>query len=290
LSSDITPSGGPYHEGELAVQTRAGAAEMAQRIGRSIRADVSPLAAAFLAEQRFAVLGWPDGDGGRGRVWASPVFGAPGFLSATPDGVVSVRAQVAAGDPLRARTRPPDQVGLVAIDFAARRRLRVNGTARGDRPERFDIQPRQVYANCPKYIQARDLLPAAATTGPSATSSSLRPAQAALIAAADTFFIASHHAEGGADASHRGGEPGFVKVSRRGDALSWPDYPGNTMFQTLGNISVDGRAGLLFIDFDSGTTLQLAGAARIAWRDERHVEFDIEQAIEIPAALPLRWS
>jgi uncharacterized protein len=282
---------GPYHEGELAVQARAGTAAMAQRIGRSIRADVPPAAAAFLAEQRFAVLGWADGDGGRGPVWASPIVGAPGFLSATPDGAVNVNATIAAGDPLRARARPPDQVGLVAIDFAARRRMRVNGTARGDRPERFDIHPRQVYANCPKYIQERDLLPAAATSsGRPALSSSLGPAQTALIAAADTFFIASHHAEGGADASHRGGEPGFVKISPRGDALSWPDYPGNTMFQTLGNISVEGRAGLLFIDFDTGTTLQLAGRARIAWREERHVEFDIEQAIEIPAALPLRGS
>lgn len=283
---------GPYHEGELAVQARAGAAAMAERIGRSIRAEVPPAAAAFLAEQRLAVLGWADGDGGRGRVWASPVTGAPGFLSAAPDGVVSVRGAIAAGDPLRARARPPEQIGLIAIDFAGRRRMRVNGTARGDRPERFDIHPRQVYANCPKYIQARDLLPAAATTssGPSATSSSLGPTQAALVAAADTFFIASYHEGGGADASHRGGEPGFLEVARGGDALSWADFPGNTMFQTLGNISVDGRAGLLFIDFDTGSTLQLSGTARIAWRDERRVEFDIEQVIEIPAALPLRWS
>lgn len=284
--------GGPYHEGELAVQERAGVADMARRIGRGIRAEIPPAAAAFLSEQRFAVLGWREGDGDDDRVWASPLLGEPGFLTAGSPHAIAVRAALVPGDPLAARARVPAEAGLIAIDFASRRRMRLNGAAAGDRPGWFEIRARQVYANCPKYIQARELLPPdgdATRPGAPALSSSLTPAQAALVARADTFFIASQHSEGGADASHRGGAPGFVRVADGGRALSWPDYPGNAMFQTLGNIAVDGRAGLLFIDFDSGSTLQLSGTARIAWLAERRVELRIERAIEIPAALPLRW-
>ncbi|HVQ65259.1 MAG TPA: pyridoxamine 5'-phosphate oxidase family protein, partial [Terriglobia bacterium] len=77
-----------------------------------------------------------------------------------------------------------------------------------------------------------------------------------------------------------------------------PDYFGNTMFQTLGNITVNPQAGLLFIDFKSGRTLQLTGRARILWDREhiaefagaeRLVEFDIDEAVEIAGANSLEW-
>src|SRR4030095_12436506 len=106
---------------------------------------------------------------------------------------------------------------------------------------------------------------------------------------ADTLFIASVHADAGADASHRGGQPGFVRVldERR---LLIPDYAGNTMFQTLGNIAADPRVGLLFVDFDTGATLQLTGRARILWEPEalaplrgadRALEGEIDEIVEI---------
>ena len=276
---------GPYHAGERAVQERAGAGEMALRIGRGIRAEIPPAAAAFLAEQRFAVLGWLDQDAG--GVWASAIHGEPGFLTASSASTVAVRGTLSPGDPLASRERVPAELGLIAIDFATRRRMRVNGTARGDLAG-FEIATRQVYSNCPKYIQARELRRASAAPVPS-ESESLSASQAALIAAADTFFIATRHEQAGADASHRGGRPGFVQVSPGRDALSWPDYPGNTMFQTLGNLEVDGRAGLLFIDFDTGSTLQLTGTAGIAWEAERRIDFAIDRVVEIGDALPLRW-
>jgi hypothetical protein len=80
--------------------------------------------------------------------------------------------------------------------------------------------------------------------------------------------------------------------------LVWPDYSGNTMFQTLGNIVVNPQAGLLFIDFKSGRTLQLTGRARILWEPERTaefagaerlVEFDVEGVVEIDGAHSLEW-
>ncbi|MBW4420380.1 MAG: pyridoxamine 5'-phosphate oxidase family protein [Myxacorys californica WJT36-NPBG1] len=108
------------------------------------------------------------------------------------------------------------------------------------------------------------------------------------IAQTDTFFIASTHSQQGADVSHRGGYPGFVQVIGAA-TLMFPDYAGNIMFQTLGNLSINPNAGLLLIDFEQGQTLQLSGQARILWDAEqlnrcapaqRLIEFSIEQIRE----------
>lgn len=84
------------------------------------------------------------------------------------------------------------------------------------------------------------------------------------ITAADTFFIGSAHVQAGTDASHRGGNPGFVQV-HDSRTLRWPDYAGNNLFNTLGNLNVEARAGLLFLDFEHGHTLQLTGSATVSW-------------------------
>ncbi len=99
----------------------------------------------------------------------------------------------------------------------------------------------------------------------------LAEAQRAWIRRADTFFIATSHPEAGADASHRGGMPGFVRVE--GDRLVWPDYAGNAMFNTLGNIALHPRAGLVFPDFEAGATLQLTGRAAVDWDRDRAGSF-----------------
>ena len=95
-------------------------------------------------------------------------------------------------------------------------------------------------------------------------SSALDARTRALVAGADTFFIATWHPGGGADASHRGGRPGFVRVLDD-RTLEFPDYPGNNMFNTLGNLVGHPRAGLLFVDFERGDLLQLTGRAKIRW-------------------------
>ena len=89
---------------------------------------------------------------------------------------------------------------------------------------------------------------------------------------ADTFFVATAHPFRGADASHRGGQPGFVAVVDA-QTLIWPDYSGNMMFNTLGNIVSNPKSGLLFLDFDTGRTLQLTGAAEIVWEPAEVARF-----------------
>jgi uncharacterized protein len=284
-----------YHEGELAVQERAGVREMAGRIGRGIRDTIPDPAREFLLGQDFAVLGGLDPGG---RVWASPLTGGEGFLDAVSERLLRVSPRAVVGDPLAGGLVEGAPVGLLAIDFATRRRMRLNGRVSATGDGGFEVSSEQVYSNCPKYIQLRETVPGRPhEPGAPRTLDELGEDEVRMVSAADTFFIASYHEGAGADCSHRGGALGFVKVE---DActLVWPDYAGNTMFQTLGNIAVDGRAGLLFVDFSNGNALALTGRARILWDEERAagvrgaerlVELRIEQGVALPGAVPLRW-
>jgi predicted pyridoxine 5'-phosphate oxidase superfamily flavin-nucleotide-binding protein len=278
------------------VQARAGSSEMARRIGQGIRAALPAVAQDFLRQQRMAIAASIDAGG---HVWASLLTGGPGFMQALDDRTVWVDATPIGGDPLLENLAVCRDIGLLAIDLATRRRIRVNGTAEL-RSDGLYVYTQQVFSNCPKYIQARDFTPE--DLAPGETPIVRRTALLTLghqraLAQADTFFIATAHPEAGGDASHRGGNPGFVRVVDAG-TLQFPDYPGNTMFQTLGNLEVNPRAGLLFIDFERGTTLQLTGKASVIWDAERRavftgaervVEVHVEEAIEIEGGNKLRW-
>ena len=278
--------GSPFHEGELDVQHRAGVAPEAARLGRSIFDVIPAPAQRFLLERRFAVLGAADGGG---RLWASLLAGPAGFLLPLDQRTLRITAALPADDPLRAALRDPAPVGLLAIHFATRRRMRLNGDAHLTSDGAIELHARQCFGNCPRFIRPRLEQEAIAERHPRvARGAALSAQQERWIAAADTFFIASRHPEAGVDASHRGGEPGFVRVLD-GRTVRWPDYPGNNMFQTLGNVAVDPTAALLFLDFEAGSTLQLSGTARTLWETDRSVEFRVEQVIETRAAVPLRW-
>ncbi|PKW07842.1 hypothetical protein SAMN05428944_5076 [Streptomyces sp. 1222.5] len=281
---------GGYRAGSLAVQQQLGVRERAEHVGRSLGQGIKPVAAAFLELQPLLVVG--AADPATGRVWASPVVGTPGFVRATGPRQMSVAGGPPPTDPLAtALTTPGAPVGTIALDPRTRRRMRLNGrlrpTARG-----FAVEADQVFANCPKYIQRRESyeVTGARAPGPARRSGRLDRAGMECVRGADTFFVATVH-PAGADASHRGGDPGFVRVDSP-DELSWPDYPGNAMFLTLGNLRADPRAGLLFLDWETGTTLQLTGEARTEFSDAggRTVRFAVTEVVRTPAAVPLRWS
>lgn len=272
-----------FHSGERAVQRRAGVADEARAVGRGIGRTLTPPVARFLARQRLAVAASLDGEG---RVWASLLTGPAGFLSAPDPGRLSIAALPIPGDPLGPNLAGRPDVGLLVIDPQTRQRMRFNGQARLSMDGlRLDL--RQVYGNCPKYIQLREA-EADAVAEPEAprVTSRLDARQRATIGNADTLFIASFHPEGGADASHRGGFPGFVRVLAD-DQLVFPDYPGNAMFNTLGNLAEYPRAGLLFVDFATGDVLQVSGRARV--EPDFAVRLDLDEVRETRAASPLRF-
>ncbi|WP_250403361.1 pyridoxamine 5'-phosphate oxidase family protein [Streptomyces cellostaticus] len=279
-----------YHAGSRAVQDVVGVRDRADHVGRSLGPDVKPVAAAFLELQPLLVAGAADPV--TGRVWASPIAGTPGFVRATGPRRMSVTSGPPAGDPLAtALSTPGTAVGTIALDPRTRRRMRLNGRLRPT-PRGFAVEAEQVFANCPKYIRRRETFEQVRGRAPGASRALTRlgAEQAGLVAAADTFFLATVHTDG-ADVSHRGGAPGFVRVVSPRE-LTWPDYPGNAMFRSLGNLHCDPRAGLLFLDWTTGTTLQLTGSARTGFGTggERTVRFTVTGAVHVPAALPLRWS
>ncbi|MFE6334509.1 pyridoxamine 5'-phosphate oxidase family protein [Streptomyces sp. NPDC057798] len=277
-----------YHQGSLAVQDRLGVRDLADHVGRSIGEGIKPVAAAFLGLQPLLVAGAADPV--TGRVWAAPLAGPPGFVRATGPRQISVSGPVPPASPLAAALATEGApVGTIALDPRTRRRMRLNGRLRPT-PGGLAIEADRVFANCPKYLQRRETYETVPDRRPGEplTAPELSDAQARFLTAADTFFLASVH-EGGADASHRGGNPGFVRVDSPRE-LSWADYPGNSMFLSLGNLAADPRAGLLFLDWTTGTALHLTGEARTEFAPERRVRFTLSEAREIPAAVPLRWS
>ncbi len=273
---------GPFHAGELEMQRRAGVRDEAQAVGRIIARRIPPAAGRFLAHQRIAVAASLDAEG---RVWASLLSGRPGFIAAVDQTLLRLEAQPAPDDPLLANLAARPELGLLVLDPQTRQRMRFNGRGLVS-PEGLFLLVDQVYGNCPKYIQLRRLeSELGAPPGAARASDRLGARQQSFIANADTFFIGSVHPQGGADASHRGGFPGFVRVLGP-DRLSFPDYPGSGMFNTLGNLVANPRAGLLFVDFATGDVLQLTGRAQID--PQFTVVFEIEAVLETPRGNSLR--
>jgi uncharacterized protein len=257
-----------FHQGELSVQERAGTRQEAARLSPMLDpAELRGGIVAFLADRTFAAITARDTDR---CLWTSPLSGPPGFLEAVSPTTLAIHARLPAGDPLHGLPAG-QQAGLVVVEFAARRRVRVNGTLMAVDDGTLVLEVEQAYGNCPQYIHQRVL--AQDSSGQHSTGQGnpddvrraevLSAADARLIRAADTFFLGTTNPERGSDTSHRGGTPGFVRVD--GARLWWPDYPGNNLFNSFGNLAVDPEASLLFFDFDTGRTLQLSGTAEVDW-------------------------
>lgn len=292
----------PFHAGEIAMQRAVGVHERLREIGpRAIRDHMPDQHREFFEQLPMLLVGSVDA---QQRPWASVLAGWPGFIE-TPDAQhLRIAAQPRADDPLRAQWRVGATLGLLGIEAQTRRRNRMNGRVVGVDDAGLTLQVDQSFGNCPKYIQARTPRwvgepPAAPAARPEAAR--LSAAAAALVAAADTLFIASAAPGQGADVSHRGGKPGFVRVDQHasGSVLTLPDFSGNLFFNTLGNITAHPRAGLLVVDHESGGVLQLTGRAAIIASGpelaafagaQRLLRIDVESGWRTPEALPLRWS
>jgi predicted pyridoxine 5'-phosphate oxidase superfamily flavin-nucleotide-binding protein len=292
----------PFHEGELTVQKRAGEEEIAEANSPMLADKLYPGALNFIRQQQMAILSTRDAEGHR---WASAVFGRRGFLE--PNGREALHVAVPAAerdalDPLWENLAADSRVGLLLIEPANRRRLRINGNARLTERE-IILEVTQTFPNCPKYITKRELTFEQAEV-PQVKSGALEgttlpESLQKRIAAADVLFLATGHAERGNDASHRGGRPGFVEVASN-RTLRMPDYSGNGLFNTLGNVARDPQVGLLIPDFERGRQIQLTATAKILWDEadpegktggtNRFVEFTIGRWLERPLPARLKSS
>lgn len=299
----------PFHDGEIAVQMRVGVHEhMAEVGGRVMRTAMPEQHRELFQKLPMMLVGSLDA---QRRPWASMVVGAPGFIHAPDDRHLRFNTAPLPGDPLAAQLAAGMPLGLLGIEPHTRRRNRMNGTVEQVDATGFTVAVDQSFGNCPQYIQARrPSWVETANEPPLSLGPALHDRALALIRRSDTLFIATASAEArghagaqGVDVSHRGGPPGFVRVDVKPATsrtiLTLPDYRGNFMFNTLGNIAANPRAGLFFFDPSTGDVLQATGNAGIVWDEaqiaafpgaQRLLQVHIDEALWRPAALPLRWS
>ena len=286
-----------FHEGERALQRKAGVGGRMADIGPRVIRDFMPdQHRDFFAQLPFLIVGSADDDD---QPWASLLAGPPGFAGSPDARRLTVRARPLPGSPLGAHLAPGAPLGLLGIEAHTRRRNRMNGAVGRVEADGFDVRVEQSFGNCPKYIRTRQafFLDDAATPGEVERMTALDAPAHAQVTAADTLFIASRHPASGVDVSHRGGAPGFVRVDDE-RTLTLPDYAGNFFFNTLGNLQVDPRAGLLFIDFERGDLLHVAVTARLIWDGPELAAFDgaqrllrltVDQVVRVTGGLPLAW-
>jgi len=292
----------PWHAGELAMQRSAGSADkLATRGHLLLRDHLIDQHRQFYPQLPFIVAGAVDRTG---DAWATILSGKPGFLQSPDPHRLSIAAARDPLDPADRGMNDGDAVGLLGIELHTRRRNRLNGLVRRTSSQAFDVAVQQSFGNCPQYIQLRDFAfvrePLPALEAPRELAR-LDDRARAMIAGADTFFVASYvedAARGRAvDVSHRGGRPGFVRVGADG-VLTIPDFSGNRFFNTLGNLLANPKSGLLFVDFDTGDLLQLTGDSAVILSSpeialiqgaERLWRFAPRRIVYRRDALALRW-
>lgn len=297
-----TPS--PWHEGELLMQRRLGVTLRMALGGKAIRDFMPDPHRVFYGQLPFLLVGAVDA---AGAPWATLLQGEPGFVSSPDPKTLRIAARPGTGDPVGPALAAGSPVGMLGIEPHTRRRNRMNGTVTVLGREEFTVTVGHAFGNCPQYIQTREFSfvrpPRQQFDGPVERALGLDDDAVAMIAAADTFFVTSYVDVNGkpsqraVDTSHRGGKPGFVRID--GNVLTIPDFIGNLYFNTLGNLLLNPRAGLLFVDFRSGDLLQLTGATEVVFEGaelasfqgaERLWRFRVEQLVRRRGALALRWS
>jgi uncharacterized protein len=310
MDTAIARHDNPFHAGEQAVHERLGIRERMVGLGqRVIRTAMPEQHQRFFEQLPFMLVGSVDA---AGRPWASTLVGRPGFVRAPGAKRLDIHARPISGDPLAEGLANGAQLGFLGIELHTRRRNRVNGHVVAVDAHGFSVEVDQSVGNCPQYIQGREFqwVREASDQRPRATEalSMLDGDARTLIERSDTLFIATQApaaADGadvttgrGADVSHRGGRPGFVKIEDDHTFLV-PDFTGNFFFMTLGNLQLNPRAGVLFIDFDTGDLLTLTGTAEVVWSGdelkafdgaERAWRFRVEAGWRLRDALPLRWA
>lgn len=249
-----------YHPGETRLQQSVGGRDKVEAISRVLMKDhLIGQHRDFYAGLEYLFLSAVDNSG---NLRAIMVAGTQEFLSTPNEQVLRINSKTSDVAVQRGDLKLGAMVGGVGMDLSNRRRNRMHGPIETVCETHIDIRVTQSYGNCPKYINVRNLTTQFSPTEPhiSANRAGLNDVDRASIRAADIFLIASYYNAGlhdpfeGADMSHRGGNPGFVRVA--GDTLIIPDYFGNDLFNTLGNKSHHSTAVCGFRDERHATSLR----------------------------------
>ncbi|MDH4438826.1 MAG: pyridoxamine 5'-phosphate oxidase family protein [Rhizobium sp.] len=300
--SDLLKTLPAWHEGEIYLQEKVGVVERMASVGQRVIRDFMPdQHRDFYAQLPYIVVGSVDRSG---DAWATLLEGNPGFISSPSSTILNIEAKADASDPASDGLADRRPIGLLGMEMHTRRRNRMNGVV-SHAPGGIRVDVDQSFGNCPRYIQLRDFKfvrdPGEAFSGAVEDLQVLDDGARSMITVADAFFVASYadrQARRQVDVSHRGGKAGFVRVAEDG-TLTIPDFDGNRFFNTLGNIVLNGKAGLIFIDYANGDMLQMTGDAEVILDSpeiaafqgaERLWTFKARRIVRRRNALALRWA
>ena len=292
----------PFHKGEQRVQIAMGVRDRIESWAQQVVRDHMPEQhREFYTALPFIVVAARDD---QNRPWISLLADKPGFVRSPNPRLLQIKNTLTPADALANAISAGTRVGLLGIEFASARRNRMNGFVSEDDTGSINVHVTQAFGNCPQYIHHRQWYLSTQRSTPTTVSSNvLNSDQAQMIASTSTFFIASGfagHREDpatGMDASHRGGEAGFVSVLDD-QTLVWPDFSGNNHFNTVGNLVEDPRVGMTFVDFTRGRVLQISGRAEIDWDSsavaaapgaQRLIRVRLDAIVDTHEAIALRW-
>ncbi|CAB9493680.1 pyridoxamine 5'-phosphate oxidase family protein [Alteromonas macleodii] len=295
MSLPRLPSINPaFHHGEIALQKKLGIdKEIGERTKGFIRSYMPEQHRLFFTSSPFTVLALVNDEG---YPVAVPVWGEGDFIESPSPTQLRFSLQVQVWNmmlgALDLDVISGSKVGIVGIEYATRRRNRLNGTINHANNGNLTILVDQSFGNCPQYIHKRNTTKrrrlaigvqpesnASCNVNMATTTTNVIDTRVrTIIESAETFFIASRHsslgqeANEGLDVSHRGGKAGFVNV--KGNTITFPDFSGNKFFNTLGNILLDPRVGLCFWDNETGDLLFIKAKASVESLEPNITEFE----------------
>jgi uncharacterized protein len=251
-----------YHSGEREAQRLAGEQDIADAREGMVRPAIPRQVFDWLTEQTLLAIATM---GAEGHLWTTVIPGKAGFLHADANGS-HLWIDRAMPTSVLTNLKGDGRVGLLAIDLVSRQRMRINGTATA-LPSGLHVSVQEAFFNCPKYITRRVAQPSDPSNAPAQHNGDhLLAEHLQLLSETDVLFLATTHPDRGLDVSHRGGDPGFVQLLPDG-RIRLPDYPGNSLFNSLGNLLIDPRIALAIPNLLTGTILQITGSATIQWHD-----------------------
>jgi hypothetical protein len=232
-----------YHEGQIAIQDEANTRRLADNLAHwngpvaefAMGADLLLFATENDFEQlEFSVLS--------GRPPLVEVAG-PSAL-ALADGI--------------ARRLQAGRCGGLAINLATARRVRINGYVEVSGDDRI-LHLDEAFTLCRKYMAPSGIMGDVPCTGPGRREALNTDAAvvADALAGSECVFLATVAPDGAPDVAHRGGPAGFVTLDAAAGTIAWPEYLGDGVFKSAGNIRATGSATLLVPDFQSGDGFEL---------------------------------
>ncbi|KAH7069670.1 hypothetical protein BKA63DRAFT_519400 [Paraphoma chrysanthemicola] len=288
---------------------------------------LTPQAAFMLQRGSLLALGTLDS---QSRPWTTLLGGSPGFSEALGGGFIGTRTlvdgvndpvvQALVGDAANGEMLQPEDGGKLlaglATDLMTRKRVKIGGKMVAGTMKETDVEilgtdvegpPTkqhqvqlvtridQSLGNCPKYLNQYEMRPALVEAKLVATGSALSDEGRALINKSDMFFLTTS-ADEDMDVNHRGGPIGFVRVTAE-NQIVYPEYSGNRLYQSLGNLLINPKIGITFPDYESGDVLYVTGtsqvlvggdAAAVLPGSNLAVQITIDEARFVQRGLPFR--